>query len=76
MKPVKNMRAIRGRLSNSSIGVVVSMLEHRPNIWDSARDSYNKIDSATQNDQRHFLYFRGYNDGYRYAIERLKKQIK
>lgn len=75
MKSIKNMRLIRGRLSNSSIAIVVNMLEHRPNIWDGARNSFNEHEYLSEA-KPHYIYSRGFYEGYQYAIKRLKKQIK
>jgi len=70
----KNIKIIRGGLSDKSISRVISILEFRPTIWNMAMKKYNgKIE---EQHRTHFIYFNGFYEGYQYAIRRLKKQIK
>ena len=50
-----------------------AVLEHRPNLQNKKRQGYNKRKERLERLPPHNGYHYGFEDGYRYAIERLQR---
>ena len=70
-KEIKTINTIKSDNNNYDFLTACAILEHRPNITNKARKEYKK--HKDKYIYIHNYYKKGFDDGYKYAIERLKK---
>ena len=79
MKKTKTIKSIKESNESNKLITACLILEHRPNLYNKQRQGYNvaeeRLNMLPKSCQIHNSYRKGYEDGYRYAIERLKKHI-
>jgi len=72
MKAPKTIKSIKAANDGNTLLVACAILQHRPNMRNKVRKEYKKY----ENKYGHLVYnyfSRGFEEGYKYAIERLQK---
>lgn len=73
MKAPKTIKSIKAANDVNTLLAACAILEHRPNLANKQRQGYNKTKERLNKIPIHNTYRKGYEDGYRYAIERLQR---
>ena len=73
MKAPKTIKSIKAANDGNTLLAACAVLEHRPNLQNKKRQGYNKRKERLERLPPHNGYHYGFEDGYRYAIERLQR---
>ncbi len=74
MKKPKTIKSIKEASDGNTLLAACAILQHRPNIRMKARKEYQKHKDK-YGSYVHNYYNSGFEEGYRYAIERLERHI-
>lgn len=72
MKAPKSIKRIKEKNGINSFLVAAEILQHRPSMRNRIWKDFKKYDDV-KNCLYFFYYNKGFKDGYKYAIERLKR---
>jgi hypothetical protein len=75
MNKKKEVKTIKNIISNNgnTIATACAILEFRPNLRNKKMQGYDRREARLEKLPPHNGYHFGFEDGYRYAIERLQK---
>lgn len=73
MKEPKTIKSIKEYNDVNTLLCACAILEHRPNLKNKKNQGYNKRKERLEILPPHNGYYYGFEDGYRYAIERLQR---
>ena len=71
-KEQKTIKSIKAANEGNALLVACAVLEHRPNMTNKTRKEYQKYKDKYGNFV-HNYFNRGFEEGYKYAIERLQR---
>lgn len=72
MKAPKTIKSIKAANDGNTLLAACAVLEHRPNMTNKARKEYQKYKDKYGH-LVHNYFNRGFEEGYKYAIERLQR---
>ena len=72
MKAPKTIKSLKAANDGNTLLAACAILEHRPNMRNKARKEYQKHKDK-YGSYVHNYYNKGFEEGYRYAIERLQR---
>jgi hypothetical protein len=72
MKAPKTIKSIKAANDGNTLLAACAILEHRPNMRNKARKEYQKHKDK-YGSYVHNYYNKGFEEGYKYAIERLQR---
>ncbi|MGYP003397175120 len=70
----KSIKSIKTGNNENSLLTACEILKHRPNIRNKTIEEFKKHKAGYMHDYTY--YWKGYEEGYQYAIERLLKHSK
>lgn len=72
MKAPKTIKSIKAANDGNTLLAACAVLKHRPNMTNKARKEYQKY-KGKYGHLVHNYFNRGFEEGYKYAIERLQR---